>query len=176
VREPKDIRLFFALWPGSGLRDRLHAATDTIPLATSAHRVPCANLHLTLHFIGNVYFEDMACMQAQAAQVDAEAFELVIDRQGYFAKPRVGWLGCQKVPAALDELQEKLGAQLKCCGYQAETRPYHPHVTVARKTTYIDSEASFAALIWQVSEFALIEVQAVSNGVQYRVVETWPLR
>jgi len=113
--------------------------------------VPRANLHLTLHFIGNVYFEQMECLQRAARLVRAAPFDLTIDRQGYFHKPRVAWLGCSNLPAALDDLHRQLGEHLQSCDYRPELRPYQPHVTV------------------------LIEVQAIDNGVQYRAVETYPL-
>jgi 2'-5' RNA ligase len=76
----KDIRLFFALWPDEALRLHLQEAATTIPTEAGGRRVPGANLHLTLHFIGNVYFEQMDCLQAAARTVDASAFDLTIDR------------------------------------------------------------------------------------------------
>ena len=175
MREKKGIRLFFALWPTPAQRSGLQAAADSIQLASTARRVPSANLHLTLHFIGNVSFDAMACMQSQARLLDASAFRLGIDRQGYFSKPRVAWLGCGEIPDALGALHRQLGERLQFCGFQPEARPYHPHLTVARKVGTIDTGVAFAPLCWQVDEFALIEVQAVENGVQYRVVETYSL-
>ena len=103
MREKKDIRLYFALWPDETLRQRLHAAATTIAVDSRGRRVPRANLHLTLHFIGNVYLEQMNCLQVAARAVHAPAFDLTIDRQGYFNKPRVAWLGCSNPPAALDD-------------------------------------------------------------------------
>jgi 2'-5' RNA ligase len=175
VRESKDVRLFFALWPDTTLRASLQDAADSIVLNSAARRVPTANLHLTLHFIGNVYFDDMACMRSQARLVDAAAFRLSINTQGCFARPRVAWLGCSDIPEALTDLHRQLGARLQSCGYQPEARPYHPHITVARKVAAIDDDHGFKPLCWQVDNFALIEVQSSANGVQYRVVETWPL-
>jgi 2'-5' RNA ligase len=176
VREKKDIRLYFALWPQETVRQRLHAAADTaattIGVESKGRRVPCANLHLTLHFIGNVYLAQMECLQRAARLVRAAAFDLTIDRQGYFNKPRVAWLGCSNPPAALDDLHRQLGRHLQICDYEPETRPYQPHVTVARKLGPIAAEAGFAAVDWRVSEFALIEVRAIDIGVQYRAVET----
>jgi len=176
VREKKDARLFFALWPDSGLRARLHAAAGSIALNDAARRVPGANLHLTLHFIGNVYFDEMACLRERARDVEAASFEFAIDQQGFFSRPRVAWLGCSRLPRALGELHRQLGARLQSCGYRPETRPYHPHVTVARKSGPIDTDIAFTPLRWPVHGFALIEVQPVENGVQYRVVESYPLR
>ena len=40
--EPKDIRLFFALWPDAVLRCSLQEAADSIRLTTAARRVPTA--------------------------------------------------------------------------------------------------------------------------------------
>ena len=175
MRESKDIRLFFALWPNETLRGRLHATANDISIEATARRVPRNNLHLTLHFIGNVYFEELACLQRQARRVSVDKFRFDIDCQGFFSKPRVAWLGCREVPAALDELQAQLGRQLRLCGYEPEKRRYHPHVTVARKIDSAGDAEEFDPISWMVGEFALIEVQQVPRGVQYRVVETYPL-
>ena len=175
MRQPKDVRLFFALWPDAVTRERLQQAADCIALDATARRVPQANLHLTLHFIGNVYLDEMACLREYARQVDAASFSLSIDCQGYFHKPRVGWLGCSNPPDALGDLHRKLGSQLRHCGYRPEQREFHPHVTIARKLGQIGADAAFKSIDWPLHEFALVEVQALKNGVQYRVVERYPL-
>jgi len=176
MRQEKDIRLFFALWPDKALRERLHDAANGVPIEGAARRVPRNNLHLTLHFIGNAYFEEMICLQRQARRVWADKFSFDIDCQGSFSKPRVAWLGCGRAPTALGELQGQLGRQLRLCDYQPESRRYHPHVTVARKIEPVTDSAQFEPIPWAVTEFALIEVQQIENGVQYRVVETYPLK
>ena len=175
MRDPKDIRLFFALWPDDDTRRRLQQAANSVEVVRPARRVPLGNLHLTLHFIGNVYFDEMACMQQRAAAVAAKGFDLIIDSRGSFDKARVAWLGCRKAPAALLELHCELGASLIPCGFRVETRPYNPHVTVARKIRQVDDKVAFEPVPWRVDEFALIEVQTVENGVEYRVVESWTL-
>jgi 2'-5' RNA ligase len=175
VRQRKDIRLFFALWPDAVLRQQLHEAACAVPLEAGARRVPCTNLHLTLHFIGNVYFGQMDCLQVEARRVDACAFKLKLDCQGFFSRPRVAWLGCTEIPGALNDLHRQLGTRLQSCDYQPEARPYSPHITVARKIGQSNPGASFVPIVWSVKEFALVEVQAIENGVQYCVVETYPL-
>lgn len=175
MREKKDIRLFFALWPCEALRERLHAAANEVSIDGAARLVPRNNLHLTLHFIGNAYFEEMICLQRQARRVRVESFSFDIDCQGSFSKPRVAWLGCRQAPTALGDLQAQLGRQLRLCSYQPESRDYHPHVTVARKIEPVSDSAQFEPISWAVTEFALVEVEQLENGVQYRVVETYPL-
>lgn len=175
MREKKDIRLFFALWPDVALRAQLYRASNTITVEHPARRVPHYNLHLTLHFIGNVFFGEMECLRQQARLVEAAAFEFNIDRQGYFNKPRVACLGCREIPAALSELHDQLGRRLQLCDYLPEKRQYNPHVTVARKIGTIDDSASFAPIAWKVTEFSLVEVRQIENGVQYCVIESFPL-
>lgn len=175
MRDKKDIRIFFALWPDDALRESLQRASNTIPVERPARRVPRYNLHLTLHFIGNVYFDQLDCLREQAKLVKMKAFELSIDCQGIFKKPRVAWLGCRETPAALLELHQQLGQRLRRCDYQPESRDYNPHVTMARKIDRIPEHESFEPISWRTSQFALIEVQQIDNGVQYRVIETYPL-
>jgi 2'-5' RNA ligase len=175
VRENKDIRLFFALWPDEDLRGCLNDSAGAIPVERPARRVPPGNLHLTLHFIGNVYFEQLTCLQQQARLVQADAFEFNIDCRGYFSKPRVAWLGCSDPPTALVELHRQLGQRLRHCDYQPEKRRYNPHVTVARKIQPLPELESFEAISWEVENFALVEVCQTASGVQYCVKETFPL-
>jgi hypothetical protein len=41
MREKKDVRLFFALWPDTALRQRLAEAANTIPVTGAARRGEC---------------------------------------------------------------------------------------------------------------------------------------
>lgn len=167
--------MFFALWPDDDLREALNQAAGKLPLLPPARRVPDYNLHLTLHFIGNVYLEQLGCLQRQARKVKAPGFDLCIDTQGCFARARVGWLGCSEVPDRLRQLHQELGRCLRSCEFQPETRRYNPHVTVLRKTRSMPGQASFQPMPWRVKNFVLIESKAVDNGVKYRVIETYPL-
>ncbi len=175
MRETKDLRVFFALWPDDDLRRRLQQTALRLAIERPARRVPAYNLHLTLHFIGNIYAGELECLQHEAGTVRAAAFELEIDRIGHFARPRVGWLGCSRVPAALASLHRDLGQRLTRCDYQPEARRFNPHVTVARKLRQQPVAIEFQTLHWRVESFVLVESRQRDNGVQYEVVETYPL-
>jgi len=169
------MRVFFALWPDSELRQSLSHAGMTIPIRRPARRVPDYNLHLTLHFIGNVYLDQLNCLRQQARQVTGPGFDLVIDIQGCFRRAQVAWLGCSELPAALLQLHRQLGLRLRQCDYRPESRVYNPHVTVARKIGAVPKPAEFSALSWRVNNFVLIESRATDNGVKYQVIDTYPL-
>lgn len=175
MREKKDVRVFFALWPNEALRESLNRAAHSLPVRPPARRVPDYNLHLTLHFIGNVYLQQLACLQQQARKVKTPGFDLCIDTQGCFSKAMVGWLGCSELPGRLRQLHQELGRRLRQCEFQPETRPYNPHLTVARKIRSLPDDADYDPLPWRVDNFVLIESKATDNGVKYRVLETYPL-
>jgi 2'-5' RNA ligase len=169
-------RIFFALWPPAAVRASLAATAAQLPLARPARLVPDYNLHLTLHFIGNVGRADADCMRQRARAVGGEAFELAIDRYGYFGGARVGWLGCTGTPDALFDLHQRLGQELRDCGYRPEAHAYRPHVTVARKLDRLPDAPPFEPLPWKVDNFVLVESRAAGNGARYEVVETYPLQ
>ena len=175
MRDKKDSRIFFALWPNDAVRARLARIAGSVALFRPARRVPEYNLHLTLHFVGNVSFAERDCLREAAHGVRGEAFELLIDQGGYFARPRIGWLGCAEVPAGLEQLHGALGQALKACDYRPEKRPYRPHVTYARKLAQLPEMPEFEPLAWPVDEFALIESRAADKGVKYAVIDTYPL-
>jgi len=175
MRDNKDLRIFFALWPDAVMRGELANASKSIPVERPARRIPDYNLHLTLHFIGNVYRDQLVCMQQQARLIEAKGFEFDIDCQGHFSKPRVAWLGCSEVPDALWNLHHQLGQGLRHCDYQPESRRYHPHITVARKIKSIPEGSNFEPIRWWVDNFALIESRSTGSGVEYRVIDSYDL-
>ena len=59
MRDPKDLRVFFALWPGDAIRERLQQTALLLAVERPARRVPAYNLHLTLQFIGNIYADEV---------------------------------------------------------------------------------------------------------------------
>jgi len=174
MREKRDIRLFFALWPDERVRHNIKAFVDRFP--TAAGRVVSRfNWHMTLHFIGNTSFAEKNCLDRQAGEVQASAFQLSIDQTGFFKKSKVFWLGCEKPPKALFNLQQKLGSQISRCNYDPEARPYFPHITLARKVSSPPESVQVEPVEWLVDKFVLIESVSVQGGVRYEVIETYPL-
>lgn len=156
-------------------RERLAAIAAQIPLRRPARRVPDYNLHLTLHFIGTVDSSLVDCLRRRARAVESERFEFRIDTSGHFPGAGVGWLGCSRLAGSLRRLHQRLGRELARCDYIPETRPYRPHVTVARKLVDPPPPMAFDAVGWKVDNFVLLESRGAENGVEYRVVETYPL-
>ena len=77
---------------------------------------------------------------------------------------------------ALTSLYHGLGQALERCGYKCENRKYSPHLSLIRRCRQPGKLESGFAIDWQVSRFALVESVQTRTGVEYRLVESYPLR
>jgi 2'-5' RNA ligase len=96
--------------------------------------VPIAQLHLTLHFLGDVDETVRAAVVAGLGRVQLDPFSIAIRGTGVFpprGRPSVLWAGVAPSPALLD-LHAAVGGQVEAAGIAVESRPYLPHVTLAR--------------------------------------------
>ena len=176
MRSLKDVRIFFALWPDDEVRHQIAENLKLFNLDRNNGRfVTIANLHMTLHFVGNTSFAEMSCLDFQARLTEAKPFNLTLDCSGYFKKPQVLWFGCDTIPQALYDLHRHLGQHLKICAYTPESRPYSPHVTVARKIFEAPETVPIEPISWRVDRFVLVKSISISGGVRYEVVESYAL-
>lgn len=96
------------------------------------------NIHLTLHFLGDIAAEDTAKVSDALAEVAASAgpFSLRLGGLGCFPntqRPRVLWVGMLEQSPPLAALVQKLGVSLQTAiGFTPEKRPYSPHLTLGR--------------------------------------------
>ncbi|TCM97951.1 2'-5' RNA ligase [Paenibacillus sp. BK033] len=97
------------------------------------------DLHITLHFIGDTPVSSIPAIQAAMREAASRSlsFSLELSKLGSFGReerPSVLWLGLKRLPDELLRLHQALGQSLHSgIGYTPETRPYRPHVTLARK-------------------------------------------
>lgn len=170
-----DFRLFFALWPDAKQRNTIDQARQSLVYPRPARAVTTANLHLTLHFIGNTSETMMICMDQQARLINLPGFDLTLDHFGYFRKPKIIWLGLADTPAGLTQLHQQLGSNLSACGFQAEKRAFAPHVSLFRKANPEKPPALATTIQWQVNHFSMILSEPGPQGVRYRELQRYPL-
>jgi 2'-5' RNA ligase len=131
---------------------------------------------MTLAFVGAVDANVQECLQAHAAEIEAERFLLRLAPIGHFARSRILWLGASACPHALAHLANELKDVLKRCGLRPEARPFHPHVTVLRNAEPAPAGLPRTAIEWQVDAFHLMESHTMSDGPKYEIVRTFSLR
>ncbi len=98
--------------------------------------VPPENIHLTLKFLGDISVRNLRLIQEMLAREAAlyPPFEFSAGTLGAFPNtrhPRVIWVGVQ-APQVLYNLQESIERVMARLGYPPDTRPFHPHLTLAR--------------------------------------------
>jgi 2'-5' RNA ligase len=161
------------------LRSRLPPARWTRP----------ESIHLTLAFLGAVERGDLPGLVAAAAPAfaRAEPMDLAVEGGGTFppGRPaRVAWVGLEGGPDLSALRQEVAAAACGGLGLEPETRPFHPHVTVARPRRPWNRRASedFARAFegrlgepFRVTEGVLYESELGPGGSRYTALERFRL-
>ena len=168
--QPGLARLFVALWPADALRRSLCDWRDPCRGGAGARLVAPEQLHLTLHFLGQVPHPRGPELRS-GLRVPFRHFELRFSRcerwpGGVLVVPP------DAVPAALADLHGALGEALRRLGLATETRAFRPHVTLARRHSGPVPPAAAAALRWDVRGYVLVESGGRAGG-GYAVIETY---
>jgi 2'-5' RNA ligase len=172
---PATQRLFFALWPDAAVRRQIQACLQVLP-KTDGRTIREADLHITLVFLGARRAEERERAEHIADRITVEPFEMQLDTLGFWPKPQVIWLGMRTVPGALRALAACLAEDLRGAGFELDTRPFAPHMTIRRKVRKAPAQATFDAVRWAASSFALVESRTLPTGAEYHVLRHWPGR
>jgi 2'-5' RNA ligase len=171
-------RLFLALWPDEITRQQLAAVQEQFSnneRLQKAKPVPVANLHITMHFLGAVSADVHAALEEALTTIHAHGCSLVIDRWGYFPRPKVLWLGAQSSPEPLIELVAQTESAIQQCIEGYEQNRFVPHITVFRKARHPVEVEQFRPIDWNIDRFALVESDTRPEGAVYTVLKEWVL-
>ncbi len=126
-----ELRLFVAIDLPADVQRRL---LRLVPAVSGVRPVAATQVHLTLHFLGGVAAAAVEPLATALAGVAWHGFSLVLAGGGRFP-PRgpasVLWIGVRESPG-LEEVHAAIGSALERLGHAVETRPFTPHVTLAR--------------------------------------------
>ncbi|MCC2683890.1 MAG: 2-5 ligase, partial [Paenibacillaceae bacterium] len=94
--------------------------------------------HLTLNFLGETAPETGERIGTALAEIAAycNPFSLRLGKIGYFgasASPKVLHMDIEGDLSEASRLQKSVEAAVEPLGFPKETRPFHPHITLARK-------------------------------------------
>lgn len=168
--------MFFALWPDAQTLDALDALAAQGARQCGGRRVRRESVHLTLAFIGAVSPEQLELLHEIARGVTADAFDLVLDRLGYWPHNRILWAGCSAPPPRQHRLSTTLAEPLAAAGFQLDQRPQLPHLTLVRQARCADLPAFGPPVQWHIGAFVLVESLLQPAGALYRELARWPLR
>jgi 2'-5' RNA ligase len=87
--------------------------------------------HITLYFLGSTSQEGFDCLLARLGELRLPPVPVGIDELGFFDRAGVFFAGVTLTPE-LVSLQQRVTEAVSRCGFVPETRPFRPHVTLAR--------------------------------------------
>lgn len=143
---------------------------------------PSANMHLTIHFFGEVP-EDLVPRLAEHLAIACQGvapFSLRLGSLGAFPRrgqPRVLWLGVEDPSQGLSALEARMRSAIGDLGLLREERTYSPHITLARESrgavrvSDLADEVGSAPIVWQVDHAALYRSVLTPQGAQYSVLQ-----
>jgi RNA 2',3'-cyclic 3'-phosphodiesterase len=126
VRIPENTKLI--------MKDHMEKIKERVPFSRWVHYM---DLHITLAFLGSASPDKLAeaTKNVKAALIDEPALTLNINKLGFFGSvesPRVFWADSQE-SHELKTIRQKVFSACEKAGFQLETRPFRPHITLARK-------------------------------------------
>jgi 2'-5' RNA ligase len=137
--------------------------------------------HITLQFLGNT--AEYECIVARLRELRAAPVAIQMEGLDFFERAGVFFAGVA-LTEELTALQQQVTSATAGCGFVPETRPYHPHITLARARSKgartmrdlkarIRREPKFSGFFAE--EFVLYESHLRSTGSQYEIRERFPL-
>ncbi len=138
--------------------------------------------HITLQFLGNIAEERYECIVNRLRDLRAEPVPIQLEELGCFERAGVFFAGIRST-AELISLQQQVTVATAHCGFVPETRPYHPHITLARRKgraggftdlkSKIRRRPNFSAFL--ADQFVLYESVVRPRGSHYEVRERFRL-
>lgn len=92
-------------------------------------------VHLTLAFLGSVEPEAEEKLRARLRAIQFASFFLPLHGIGSFparGRPKIIWIGVGRGHPHLFQLHKRVTDAALAAGIEADLRPWHPHVTLAR--------------------------------------------
>jgi 2'-5' RNA ligase len=159
------LRAFIAVELSGGLQKAISQVIERLQASAGksvVRWVPASNVHLALKFLGDIAPTSVGLIE-EALKVEAglnSPFRIEAGGLGAFPntkRPRVIWLGLD-APPELTSVQRGIDLAMTRLGYESESRPFSPHLTLGR----VRENASSAEL--SVLSSALNEVIFDSPG------------
>jgi 2'-5' RNA ligase len=158
---------------------RLHSADDGLRWSSPE------SWHITLQFLGNVATPQYECIGPQLRNLHSPPVSIQLEGLSCFS--RVGVLIARITPApGLLLLQQRVAESMDHCGFVPESRPYQPHITLARSKgkpsatclrnleSRADGKDRFTA--FTAKEFLLYESFLGAPGSRYEIRQHFLLR
>jgi RNA 2',3'-cyclic 3'-phosphodiesterase len=172
----KSKRLFIAIDIPDALARTLG---DLDPNLRGVRWLPPEQVHLTLSFVGDVSEESEARLGENLKAIRFSAFFLPLAGMGAFpakGRPNVIWISVGPGHPHLFQLHKRVQDAALAAGLEADLRPWHPHITLARCrdvsresiSRFLKANVDLDAGMFRVESFALYSSELKPEGSIHR--------
>ena len=180
------LRLFIGIPLASATANDLVTLANRIrPKATDGLRWSAPeSWHITLQFLGSTTAQQFECVVARLRELHHIPVHIQLGALGTFPRAGVLFVDVDVTPRLLT-LQQSVTAATAPCGFTPEDRPYHPHITLARRKgrggdkefrnlkLHITPPPHFSS--FTAESFVLYESIPTPEGSCYEIRERFPL-
>ena len=179
------MRLFVGIPLKPAVVEELSAISTRLRSSDDGLRWPAPeSWHITLQFLGSTSEAKYNCVTERLRDVHAPGVPVRLEELGFFDRAGVFFAGVGLTPELM-ALQQLVVAADSQCGFVAETRPYNPHITLARTKgegrgpglrhlkAKVKDRPEFTQFVAE--EFLLYESMLGRSGARYEVRERFPL-
>lgn len=141
--------------------------------------------HLTLRFIGDVTPPVKEKVHQELSEINGRSCDITVKGFGFFPnkrRARVFWAAVDSHPL-LFELQKKVERACRQAGIEAETRPFVPHITLAKIKKWPDEldailqqYENFGIESIPVRQFNLYESRLLKHKAEHEVLHSYRLK
>jgi RNA 2',3'-cyclic 3'-phosphodiesterase len=175
----------------------IHPSSDTIIAYDNLRQrlkfetinwTPADRFHITIKFLGETAEKDLPAIYTilMKALEGFSTFTVTLKGLGLFKSihvPRVLWMGCS-YDSGLDQIHKVINHELIAFGFESETRPFRPHLTLGRlrhirqvnhfnELITLYEEKEFQKLV--IHEIVLYESHLSPAGARYVVLNKFKL-
>ena len=169
------IRAFFALVPDEATRLEFVALARDVARRSRGRAITGEHVHLTVAFLGDVETSALPRLREIGDALPLAGGRLAFDVLGAWRASGVAWVAPAEVPAPLTAMCTALHDSLQHDGFSLDTRPFRPHVTLARRCVQPHPRAHCAPIRWDVTRLCLIGSELRPEGPLYTQLCEWTL-
>ena len=192
--QPDHVRLFVACEVPEETRQAITEVIEVLRArsGTAVRWIRPEGIHVTLKFLGEVPVKQLPAIKlaVHEAVMVSSPFELEFSNIGTFGGReglRIMWVGIAGDVLRLEKLVRDVNAALGVVGFQAERRPFRPHLTLGRVRDEISTrqraeievavgKMDVPPATWRTNQVSLMRSRLTTTGAQYEVIATFPLR
>jgi len=184
------MRTFVAIELPEAVRASLGRLRDMLRHSKAqASWVKTDNMHLTLRFLGEIDEKNLETFSARLYDSCARyaALTMFVRGTGVFPnarRPAVVWAGLEALSGDLAGIQTAVESAARAIGLPPETKPFHPHITLARIRDHrqigdlmerLETAKTFATDDFPVRTVALFSSELRPAGAIYRRLREFAL-